>query len=74
VVAVISINEFSRIIKKVVGYTGQLVFDADKPRGSPKKLMNSERLFNPGWKPEIGLEDGLNLAYRDFLLRRQYNY
>jgi GDP-L-fucose synthase len=44
-------------------------FDRSKPDGAPKKLMDSSRLNNLGWKAVVGLEEGLTLAYQDFLLQ-----
>uniref|UniRef100_UPI00404823EC GDP-L-fucose synthase family protein n=1 Tax=Polynucleobacter sp. TaxID=2029855 RepID=UPI00404823EC len=65
----ITINELIQTITKVVGYEGAINFDVSKPDGAPRKLMDSERLFNLGWRPSITLEDGLRNAYADFVLR-----
>lgn len=67
----ISIVELARLIAKVVGYKGNIVFDTNKPDGTPKKLMDSSRLNGLGWKPKISLEIGLATAYHDFLNNNQ---
>lgn len=61
-----SIAELARLIATVVGYTGKISFDATRPDGTPRKLMDSTRLNNLGWVPQVSLEDGLRLAYADF--------
>jgi len=63
----ITIAELGRLVAKVVGYTGEIVQDTSKPDGAPRKLMDVSRLRALGWQPRVGLEDGLALAYRDFL-------
>jgi GDP-L-fucose synthase len=65
----ISIGDLATLVKSVVGYTGDIVFDTDKPNGTPRKLMDSGKLFSLGWKPKTGLKDGIALAYGDFLQR-----
>ena len=49
-----------------LGYTGKLEFDASKPDGTPRKLMNVGRLNGMGWKAKTAMHDGLAVAYRDF--------
>lgn len=61
-----TITELAHAIGKVVGFEGQIVFDATKPDGAPRKWMNSTRLNNLGWRAKIELEAGLALAYADF--------
>jgi GDP-L-fucose synthase len=51
----------------VTGYAGEIVYDRSKPDGTPRKLMDSSRLAHLGWQPRIGLEQGLEHAYRWFL-------
>jgi GDP-L-fucose synthase len=63
----VSIAELARAVARAVGYVGDIVFDASKPDGAPRKLMDSRRLKSLGWQPQISLDDGLKLAYRDFL-------
>lgn len=62
----LSIKELALIIKKVVGFNGNLVFDTSKPDGTPRKLMAVNKLFDLGWKPKTTLEDGIAIAYNDF--------
>jgi len=63
----ITIKELALLIVKVIGYQGAIEFDTTKPDGTPKKLMDSSRLHCLGWQPRVDLEDGLKLAYNDFL-------
>ncbi len=63
----LTIKELAEMIGSVVGYQGQINFDATKPDGTPKKLMSSFRLKKMGWEPKVTLEDGLRVAYEDFL-------
>ena len=63
----VSIRETAELVAKTVGYEGKLVFDASKPDGAPRKLMDSTRLNLLGWKAKIDLAHGLKLAYEDFL-------
>ena len=63
----ISIKDLALLIKKVVGYEGELQFDTTKPDGTPRKLMDVSKLHSEGWKHNIELEEGIRLAYKDFL-------
>jgi GDP-L-fucose synthase len=63
----VTIRELAETIAKVVGYRGRIDFDPTKPDGTPRKLMDSSLLRNLGWQPKIGLEEGLKLAYQDFI-------
>lgn len=63
----VTIAELAQTIAKVVGFTGEIVFDASKPDGAPRKWMDSGRLNALGWKPDVALEEGLRRAYRDML-------
>ena len=63
----ITIGKLAATIARVIDYRGEVIFDASKPDGTPRKLMDSSRLNSLGWKAEVGLEVGLNLAYKDFL-------
>jgi GDP-L-fucose synthase len=64
-----TIHELAEMVKTVVGYTGEIVFNSDKPDGTPRKLMDASRLLNMGWKHKIDLKEGLELSYNDFLTR-----
>ena len=63
----ITIRELSELVKRIVGFAGEIVWDGTKPDGTPRKLMDSSRLFALGWKPKVDLEAGIRLAYEDFL-------
>lgn len=66
----ISIANLARMVQQVVGFEGELVFDTDKPDGTPRKLADSSRLHALGWKHQIELEDGVRDAYRWFCTSR----
>lgn len=61
----VSIAELAAMVGRVVGYQGRIVFDASKPDGAPRKLMDSSKLNALGWRPAIDLEEGLRRAYQD---------
>lgn len=63
----VTIKELAETVKDIVGFTGNMVFDTSKPNGTPRKLMDSNRLFQTGWKPQVALKEGIGLAYQDFL-------
>ena len=63
----VSIKDLSYIIKDVVGYEGNIVFDKSKPNGAPVKLLDSSKLFAMNWKPSIDLRSGLETTYSWFL-------
>lgn len=63
----ITIGDLAKTIAEIVGFNGEIVFDASKPNGTPKKLMDSSRLFATGWQPQTHLQAGIKLAYDDFL-------
>ena len=63
----ISIRALAEMIAHVVGYSGEVVWDATKPNGTPRKLLDVSKASGLGWQYKTELEDGLRLAYRDFL-------
>ena len=63
----LSIKELAELVKKVVGFKGNITFDTTKPDGTPRKLLNVSKLEKLGWKYKTELEDGIKLAYEDFL-------
>lgn len=65
----VTIKELAETVAKVVGFVGGMKYDSSKPNGTPRKLMDSSRLFSTGWKPKTNLEEGIRLAYQDFLNR-----
>lgn len=62
----VSIAQLARTVAQVVGYQGDITFDASKPDGAPRKLMDSARLHSLGWHAQVELETGLTQAYADF--------
>lgn len=60
----VSIKELAELIASVVGYRGELNWDSTKPDGAPRKLLDSARIRSLGWKPSIGLREGLTETYR----------
>jgi len=69
----ISIKDLAILVQKVVGFEGTLDFDTSKPNGTPRKLMDSSRLFATGWRPSVALEEGIKLAYSDFLAKNSHS-
>jgi GDP-L-fucose synthase len=65
----ITIKDLALLIKKIVGYEGKLTFDATKPDGTPRKLMDVSKLAEKGWTYKTELETGIKLAYKDFLVK-----
>ncbi len=65
----LSIRELAEKIARIVGFEGRLVFDRSKPDGTPRKLMDSSRMAALGWKPSIGLDEGIADTYQWFLER-----
>ena len=63
----LTIRQLADTIARVTNYKGTIAFDKTKPDGTPQKLMDSSRINNLGWQPTISLEEGLTLAYNDFL-------
>lgn len=59
----ISIKDLALMIKDIVGYEGELVYDSAKPDGTPRKLMSVEKLFGLGWRPKISLRKGIKSVY-----------
>lgn len=65
----VSIATLAETVMRVVGFTGRIVYDRSKPDGTPRKLMDSSRLNAMGWRPRVSLEEGIKLAYEDYLAR-----
>lgn len=63
----VTIRELAETVARVVGFEGDLVFDTDKPDGTPRKIMDSSRIRALGWKPEITFEEGIASTYRWYL-------
>ncbi len=63
----VTIRKLANLIAQAVGFEGEIVFDPTKPDGTPRKVLDSTRIQEFGWRPEITLEEGLKGAYQDFL-------
>ena len=63
----LTITELAILVSKVVGYMGEIKFDKERPNGTPKKLLNSSKILELGWKPTVDLERGIKLTYDWFL-------
>ena len=63
----ISILDLAEEIKEIVGYEGELIFDSSKPDGNPRKLLDSSKISDHGWEPEIQIQEGLKLTYQWYL-------
>jgi len=59
----VSIRELAEMVAEVIGYPGRIVFDATKPDGTPRKLLDTSRATSLGWRPTIGLRDGIGTTY-----------
>ncbi len=68
----ISIGDLARLVKKVTGYQGELIFDSSKPDGTPRKLTDISRIKSLGWSPEISLEEGIRDTYSWFCRQEEY--
>jgi GDP-L-fucose synthase len=67
----LTIAELAETVKRAIGFTGEIVFDTTKPDGTPRKLMDVGRLNAMGWKASTTLQDGLAVAYREFMAASQ---
>jgi GDP-L-fucose synthase len=63
----LTIKTLAEMVAKIVGYKGSIVWNTEKPDGTPRKLMDTSRLHALGWSHKIELEEGIGLAYADFL-------
>lgn len=63
----LTIKELTELVAKVVGYTGEIKWDTTKPNGTPRKLLDVSKAEKLGWHYMTELEDGIRLAYEDFL-------
>ena len=64
----LSIKELAEMIKGIIGYKGEIVFDSSKPDGTPRKLMDVSKLWALGWKASISLKDGIEQVYNERFL------
>jgi GDP-L-fucose synthase len=63
----ISIYDLALLVKKIVGFDGDIVWDSSKPDGTPRKLLDTSTLNNLGWTPKVQLEDGIKCTYEWYL-------
>ena len=63
----LTIKELTELVAKVVGYKGAILWDTTKPNGTPRKLLDVSKATALGWTYKTELEDGIRLAYDDFL-------
>ncbi|MCD7973890.1 MAG: GDP-L-fucose synthase [Candidatus Azobacteroides sp.] len=63
----LSIKELAEIVKNIVGYDGEIIWDRTKPDGTPRKLMDSSKLYSLGWKPQISLPEGISDVFKNYL-------
>lgn len=69
----VRMREVAALIANIVGFEGEIVYDHIHPDGTPRKLLDSSKLFSLGWRPSISLEDGLRATYEDYLKNKD-NY
>jgi GDP-L-fucose synthase len=62
----LTIKELAGKVAEAVGFKGRVLWDAARPNGTPRKLMDESRLFGLGWRPRIGMDQGIATAYQDF--------
>lgn len=62
-----TIKELTEIVNRVVGFEGKIENDLTKPDGTPRKLLDSTKIFNMGWRPKVSFEEGIQITYQDFL-------
>ena len=63
----LAISELAEVVGRIVGYEGPVEWDSTKPDGTPQKLLDVSRITNLGWQPRTSLEEGIRLAYRNYL-------
>ena len=63
----VSIKDLTKLVAKIIGYEGEIKWDSTKPNGTPRKLLDVSKATKLGWQYKIELEDGIKLAYKDFL-------
>jgi GDP-L-fucose synthase len=63
----LTIHDLALLLKTIIGFKGDLVYNSDKPDGTPRKLLDVSKLHNLGWSHKTRLEEGLKLVYADYL-------
>jgi len=69
----LTIKSLAELIQKIVGHTGEIIWDSTKPDGTPRKLMDVSKMDNQGWKAKISLEDGIRSTY-DWFLEHEHSF
>ena len=62
----LTIKELAEMVREIVGYNGEIEWDITKPDGTPRKLMDSTKLYHMGWEPTIALREGIKRTYEEF--------
>ena len=65
----ITIKDLAILISKVVGFEGEIIFNTEKPDGTPRKLLDVTKLSKLGWSSKISLENGIKEVYKEYLMR-----
>ena len=65
----LTVQELAETVKRIIGFQGEIVWDSSKPDGTPRKWLDSSRIFAMGWRPQVDLDTGIRLAYQDFCNR-----
>jgi GDP-L-fucose synthase len=63
----VALRDLAALVCEVAGYGGPIAWDISKPDGTPERKLDSTKIFSTGWRPKVGLEHGLKIAYQDFL-------
>ncbi|WPR77521.1 GDP-L-fucose synthase [Algoriphagus sp. NG3] len=69
----LTIKDLAELIQKIVGHTGEIIWDSSKPDGTPRKLMDVSKMTDAGWKAKVGLEEGIRRTY-DWFLENQETF
>jgi GDP-L-fucose synthase len=67
----ISIRELAELLKSISGFKGEIIYDTTKPEGAMQRLLDSSKLLNLGWKPQINLDEGLRMTYNDYVKNKE---
>ena len=67
----ISIKNLAETVGRIVGFSGKITWDERKPNGAARKLLDSSRIYNRGWRPQTNLEDGIRLTYQQYSRRKR---
>ncbi len=70
----LAIEDLAELIKSVIGFDGKIIFDSNKPNGTMRKLLDSRRINQLGWKPSIAIKEGLLSVYKDLLANNNLFY